>query len=268
MLLLVVAVLLVFLLAFVIAVVLHNERMKVFKQKVKQLPKTDDLLKDGFRYCPWPPSPNILSRPRSFSQKKIENAGKFDCIIIGSGLGGLTTGALLSRIGKRVLILEQHDIIGGCTHTFVEKGFEFDTGVHYLGYDATHSKSTLGFIFHLLGMGKIQWSKMDPTFDRAAISPLLNQQLPADHSPSRVKTVNFTDNLNETIRQIKDLFPEEVDAIDHYFRLVQWGQIAFPLYMMLRMMPQWISSIGKRILKPFLSTFFESTTRQVPPLLF
>jgi all-trans-retinol 13,14-reductase len=185
-------------------------------------------------------------------------------------LGGLTTGALLSRLGKRVLILEQHDVIGGCTHTFVEKGFEFDTGVHYLGHDATNSKSTLGFIFHLLGLGKIHWSKMDQTFDRASISPLLSQQLPsASTSPCspRVKSVNFTDDLKETIRQIKELFPDEGDAIDHYFRLVQWGHLAFPLYMLLRMLPLWIGSLGKRLFKPFLSTFFESTTRQVPELL-
>ena len=31
-----------------------------------------------------------------------------------------------------MLVLEQHDVAGGNTHTFVEKGFEMDTGVHYL----------------------------------------------------------------------------------------------------------------------------------------
>ena len=43
---------------------------------------------------------------------------KFDVIIIGSGIGGLTVGALLSLNGKRVLILEKHFKIGGFTHTF------------------------------------------------------------------------------------------------------------------------------------------------------
>jgi Phytoene dehydrogenase and related proteins len=32
-----------------------------------------------------------------------------------------------------VLVLEQHYIAGGCTHTFEDKGYEFDTGVHYIG---------------------------------------------------------------------------------------------------------------------------------------
>jgi all-trans-retinol 13,14-reductase len=192
-------------------------------------------------------------------------------------MGGLTTGALLSRAGKRVLILEQHDIIGGCTHTFVEKGFEFDTGVHYLGYEAANPKSTMGFLFYLLGMGNIRWSKMDKVYDRAAISPLLSQQLPittttttsgggggaTGKSSSRVKSVDFSENLSETIQQIKSLFPGEEEAIETYFRLVKWCQIAFPLYMMVRMLPSWLHSLGKRIFSPFLATFFQSTTRQV-----
>ena len=52
-----------------------------------------------------------------------------DAIIIGSGIGGLTTAVLLGRAGQKVLVLEQHDQAGGCCHTFVDKGYEFDTGI-------------------------------------------------------------------------------------------------------------------------------------------
>ena len=48
-------------------------------------------------------------------------------------LAGLTTAALLARQGERVLVLEQHDQAGGCTHDFEEEGVTFDTGLHYLG---------------------------------------------------------------------------------------------------------------------------------------
>ena len=51
-----------------------------------------------------------------------------DAIVIGSGIGGLSVASILSRIGKKVLVLEQHDQAGGCCHTFIEKGFEFDVG--------------------------------------------------------------------------------------------------------------------------------------------
>lgn len=60
--------------------------------------------------------------------KLVATGENFDVIVIGSGIGGLTTAAILSRAGKKVLILEQHDQCGGCCHSFTEKGFEFDTG--------------------------------------------------------------------------------------------------------------------------------------------
>ncbi len=51
-----------------------------------------------------------------------------DVIIIGSGIGGLTAGALLARYGKRVLICESHTIAGGAAHSFSRRGFHFDSG--------------------------------------------------------------------------------------------------------------------------------------------
>ena len=65
-----------------------------------------------------------------YTEKKLEALGNdIDAIIVGSGIGGLTTAALLSRAGKKVVVLERHDQCGGCCHSFIENGFEFDTGV-------------------------------------------------------------------------------------------------------------------------------------------
>jgi hypothetical protein len=107
---------------------------------------------------------------RGFSSSRIPPG--IDVIIVGSGMGGLTTAALLARrgaqcfpafllrlcaagrysisvqhiilphlglllfLGKKVLLLEQHDKLGGCTHSFDEKGFEFDCGLHVSRYCA------------------------------------------------------------------------------------------------------------------------------------
>lgn len=61
-----------------------------------------------------------------FSLDKVPQ--NLDVIVIGSGIGGLTAGATLAKAGRRVLVLEQHDQAGGCCHTYIEKGFEFDVG--------------------------------------------------------------------------------------------------------------------------------------------
>uniref|UniRef100_A0A673W8N7 All-trans-retinol 13,14-reductase n=1 Tax=Salmo trutta TaxID=8032 RepID=A0A673W8N7_SALTR len=80
---------------------------------------------------------------------------KLDAIVIGSGIGGLGLAVLLAKVGKRVLVLEQHDRAGGCCHTFTEKGFEFDVD-HYLG--ATSPSSLKASLTQAQGTGFNLWS--------------------------------------------------------------------------------------------------------------
>src|ERR1700712_4760643 len=59
---------------------------------------------------------------------------KWDAIVIGAGLAGLTAGAYLTAAGKRTIVLEDGDVVGGSTHVFRRKNrWEFDVGVHHLG---------------------------------------------------------------------------------------------------------------------------------------
>ena len=49
--------------------------------------------------------------------------GKIDVAVIGSGIGGLSSAATLARQGLRVVVFEQNETVGGCTHTFEKEGF-------------------------------------------------------------------------------------------------------------------------------------------------
>ncbi len=49
-------------------------------------------------------------------------------VVIGAGIGGLTSGALLARRGYQVSILDQAIVPGGCASTFKRRGFTFDVG--------------------------------------------------------------------------------------------------------------------------------------------
>ena len=57
---------------------------------------------------------------------------KYDIIIIGSGLGGLECGYILSRTGRRVLVLEKESQLGGCLQSYRRRELTFDTGFHYI----------------------------------------------------------------------------------------------------------------------------------------
>ena len=50
---------------------------------------------------------------------------KKKCIIIGSGLGGLSCGVILSKNGYDVTVLEQASQIGGCLQCFKRNGVKF-----------------------------------------------------------------------------------------------------------------------------------------------
>ncbi|HME72212.1 MAG TPA: FAD-dependent oxidoreductase, partial [Myxococcota bacterium] len=62
---------------------------------------------------------------------------RWDAIVIGSGIGGLTCAAYLCATGKRTLVLEAHYVAGGSSQAFrrnVRGGeYEFDVGLHYIG---------------------------------------------------------------------------------------------------------------------------------------
>ncbi|MBO4663963.1 MAG: NAD(P)/FAD-dependent oxidoreductase [Bacteroidaceae bacterium] len=58
---------------------------------------------------------------------------KKSAIIIGGGLGGLFTGAILSKEGLDVTVVEKNTTVGGGLQTFVRFGESFDTGMHVIG---------------------------------------------------------------------------------------------------------------------------------------
>lgn len=56
----------------------------------------------------------------------------FDAIIIGGGLAGLGTGALLAHQGLRVLVLERRPVLGGRALVVKQEGFTLNYGLHYI----------------------------------------------------------------------------------------------------------------------------------------
>jgi phytoene desaturase len=85
---------------------------------------------------------------------------EFDVIVVGAGLGGLATAAILARCGARVLVLEQHFVAGGNATVFQRPGYEFDIGLHYIG--SCEEGGALPAVLAEAGVEDLEFLQLDP----------------------------------------------------------------------------------------------------------
>ncbi len=103
-----------------------------------------------------------MTRP---SYKRSKPEGAWDAIVVGSGMGGLATAAVLAAHGRmRVCVLERHYTAGGFTHAFTRPGYEWDVGVHYIG--GVEDAGGVGPLFDLVTGGRMKWARMPEVYDR------------------------------------------------------------------------------------------------------
>ena len=125
----------------------------------------------------------------------------WDTIVIGSGPGGLTSAVALARAGQRVLVLEQHYLPGGWTHSFALDGHRFSPGVHYIG--DLHEGGGVRQVYEGLGLSHdLEFCEMNPDgFDHFIVG---GERL--DHPKG----------LRAWRERLADRFPRERAGIDAY----------------------------------------------------
>ena len=177
----------------------------------------------------------------------------YDVIVIGSGIGGLTTAGLLARAaGKRVLVLERHTEPGGLTHTFRRDGASWDVGVHYIGQVGPGSRARAYFDY--LSGGELEWNRMPDAYDRF-VYPDLDLSVSSD--PDRYE------------RELVAAFPQEARAIRRYFKAVRrttaWttmgfvqGMVPRPMTSLLRLAQRMGGRTATGTTKAYLDAHFRS----------
>jgi phytoene dehydrogenase-like protein len=190
----------------------------------------------------------VASRSIGTPYRQFHNDDVFDAIVIGSGIGGMGTAALLAKAARlRVLVLERHFTAGGFTHVFHRPGFQWDVGVHYIG-QVHRSGSDAARLFEYLAEGRLSWNAMPDVYDRVSVDGI------------HFDFVSGRERLRDALIQA---FPREQREIDRYFKTVDRCIRRLPLFFADKMLPPALAgTVGVGLRAPFLK-FARQTTAQV-----
>jgi len=136
-------------------------------------------------------------------------------IIIGSGLGGLVTGCILSKEGYKVTILEKNRQIGGCLQVFARNGCVFNTGLNYT--EGLAKGQILYNYFKYLGIiDKLKLRRMD--MDKFEVVTYNNEEY------------YFAQNHDNFVESLLLKFPNEKQTLLKYINDIKKISKEFPLY--------------------------------------
>lgn len=174
---------------------------------------------------------------------------KFDAIVIGSGIGGLSVAAMLSKAGKKVLVLERHYTVGGYTHTFQRNNYHWDVGLHYVG-DVHIDGTPLNKAFRYISNENLQWEPLDDIYDRAVFGD---------------KEYQFVRGRENLKNKFKEYFPETKDheAIDKYFVLLDEVSKLGIGYYAEKVIPPFLAKIFGGWLRSSVLKYSDLTTMEV-----
>ena len=172
---------------------------------------------------------------------------RYDAIVIGSGMSGLTTAACLSKVGQRVLVLEQHYTAGGFTHTYARKGYEWDVGLHYIG-DVHRRHSTLRQLFDYVSDGALQWAQTDEVYDRIYLGS---------------ESFDLVAGVQRFRQQMVRYFPEEGQAIDRYLELIRAVSRSTSMFFLHKALPDGLAKVLRRPLTRRFLQYSDQTTESV-----
>ena len=140
------------------------------------------------------------------------NMKKYDSIVVGSGISGMTLALLLAMNRYSVLLLEKNPRIGGSMARFYRNGIPFDTGFHFTG-GLNKSGDKNGLLRDMLAVLGIS-NEIVPVF-------ITGEQNNRFLFEAEQAAYGIPAGYQEIIEKIKGYFPGEKAGIDRYFEMVR-----------------------------------------------
>ena len=166
---------------------------------------------------------------------------KWDVVIIGSGLAGMTAAVGLANEGKRVLLLEQHYIPGGYATCFKRKGFTFEVSLHQMPG---------------LGKGDIIHNMLS---DIGVMNKIIPIQL---NETMYIQTNNSSYLLNKDFfEQLNGNFPEEKEGIEKIDNLIYRMTSEMGSMSKISNLPKWLFKLLLPFNAPTLKQYADKTLK-------
>jgi phytoene dehydrogenase-like protein/ferredoxin-NADP reductase len=140
-------------------------------------------------------------------QKRAKLTTDVDAVVIGAGNAGLTAAATLAQGGARTLLLERHNVPGGCATSFCRGRFEFEVALHQLsGLGTDEHPLEIHDLLRQLGVLDRLAFIHEPDLYRVTIPSFLDVTLPA--------------NRAGVVEVLAAEHPDEVHAVERFLELV------------------------------------------------
>lgn len=188
-----------------------------------------------------------IARQKYWNKRGNGAGGEWDVVVIGSGMGGMTAAAILSQLGKRVLVLEQNHVPGGFTQTFKRKQYRWDVGVHVVG-EVTEDLWN-GRLLSSLTNGRLAWESLGDTYDEFVYPDAFR--------------IAFPDCGMRKREVLEEAFPQERKAIAEYYKLTKKASDVLGLHFVSGVFPGRWGRLAKATLARPARRFLQRTVAEV-----
>lgn len=176
---------------------------------------------------------------------------RYDSVIIGGGVSGLSCAASLAAQGMKVIVLEKHSALGGYIQSFKHKDWEWNVGTHVLGEmiaDHIVTKS-----FNYLTSNSVDLTRLDK------IAAKIKYQ---------DKIVEVPANREEFVRKLCADFPEEKEGILGFIKSSDTAYEKISLAIIPKLLPQFISGFVYPVITYPIRKCTKSTLQDMLDLYF